>query len=87
MLYGRRSIIFYLHQSCIFYPTGKNARLKRHHSLFPAPCPLFLTRYPRYWLRLMDLYEILHGAGDVVNRRTLKPLLRDNILHDAVYAF
>jgi len=57
MLYGRRSIIFYLHQSCIFYPTGKNARLKRHHSLFPAPCPLFLTRYPRYWLRLMDLYE------------------------------
>jgi len=31
--------------------------------------------------------EILHGAGDVVNRRTLKPLLRDNILNDAVYAF
>jgi predicted nucleotidyltransferase len=31
--------------------------------------------------------EILHGAGDVVNRKTLKPLLRDNILHDAVYAF
>src|ERR1017187_7795904 len=30
--------------------------------------------------------EILHGAGDVVNRRILKPLLRDNILHDAVYA-
>ena len=31
--------------------------------------------------------EILNGAGDVVNRRTLKPLLRDNILHDAVHAF
>jgi predicted nucleotidyltransferase len=31
--------------------------------------------------------EMLHGAGDVVNRRTLKPLLRDNILNDAVYAF
>lgn len=31
--------------------------------------------------------EILHDAGDVVNRRKLKPLLRDNILHDAVYAF
>ncbi len=31
--------------------------------------------------------EILDGAGDVVNRRTLKPLLRDGILRDAVYAF
>jgi hypothetical protein len=31
--------------------------------------------------------EILDGAGDVVNRRTLKPLLREGILHDAVYAF
>jgi predicted nucleotidyltransferase len=31
--------------------------------------------------------EILHGAGDVVNRRTLKPLLRDNILRDAIRAF
>jgi predicted nucleotidyltransferase len=31
--------------------------------------------------------EILNGAGDVVNRRTLKPLLRDNILRDAVHAF
>jgi uncharacterized protein len=25
--------------------------------------------------------------GDVVNRRTLKPLLRGNILHDAIDAF
>ncbi len=31
--------------------------------------------------------EILNGAGDVVNRRTLKPLLRDSILRDAVRAF
>jgi hypothetical protein len=31
--------------------------------------------------------EILNGAGDVVNRRTLKPLLRDSILRDAVNAF
>lgn len=31
--------------------------------------------------------EILNGAGDVVNRRTLKPLLRDSILRDAVSAF
>jgi predicted nucleotidyltransferase len=31
--------------------------------------------------------EILNGAGDVVNRRTLKPLLLDRILHDAVHAF
>lgn len=31
--------------------------------------------------------EILDGAGDVVNRRTLKPLLRDSILRDAVHAF
>jgi predicted nucleotidyltransferase len=31
--------------------------------------------------------QILGGAGDVVNRRTLKPLLRDRILRDAVCAF
>jgi len=31
--------------------------------------------------------EILDGAGNVVNRRTLKPLLRDSILHDAVNVF
>ncbi|MBI3473664.1 MAG: nucleotidyltransferase family protein [Candidatus Solibacter usitatus] len=30
--------------------------------------------------------EILNGADDVVNRRTLKPL-RDSILRDAVHAF
>src|ERR1039457_6385725 len=31
--------------------------------------------------------EILDGAGDVVNRKTLQPLLRDSILRDAVHAF
>jgi predicted nucleotidyltransferase len=31
--------------------------------------------------------ELLNGASDVVNRRTLKPLLRDSILRDAVDAF
>jgi predicted nucleotidyltransferase len=31
--------------------------------------------------------ELLGGASDVVNRKTLKPLLRDNILRDAVDAF
>ena len=31
--------------------------------------------------------ELLSGAGDVVNRRTLKPLHRDSILRDAVHAF
>ena len=31
--------------------------------------------------------EVLHGAGDVVNRRTIKPLLRESILHDAIHVF
>ena len=37
----------------------------------------------------MKLYinELLDYPSDVVNRRTLKPLLRSNILHDAVHAF
>ncbi|HVW77509.1 MAG TPA: nucleotidyltransferase family protein [Alloacidobacterium sp.] len=33
------------------------------------------------------LNEILDGEGDIVNRKTLKPLLRDPILRDAVHAF
>ena len=46
--------------------------------------PLGIFDYAR-----LKLYidEILNSAGDVVNRRTLKPLLRDSILHDAVHAF
>jgi len=35
----------------------------------------------------LHINELLDGAGDVVNRRTLKPLLRDNILRDAIHAF
>lgn len=46
--------------------------------------PLGLFEYAR-----LKIYigEILNGADDVVNRRTLKPLLRDSILRDAVHAF
>ncbi|MBZ5728563.1 MAG: nucleotidyltransferase family protein [Acidobacteriia bacterium] len=46
--------------------------------------PLGIFQYARLKLYIN---EILSGAGDVVNRRTLKPLLRDSILHDAVHAF
>ncbi len=31
--------------------------------------------------------ELLGGSADVVNRKTLKPLLQDAILRDAVHAF
>lgn len=31
--------------------------------------------------------ELLGGSADVVNRKTLKPLLRDSILRDTVNAF
>jgi uncharacterized protein len=46
--------------------------------------PLGIFEYARLKIYIN---EILNGAGDVVNRRTLKPLLRDSILHDAVHAF
>jgi uncharacterized protein len=46
--------------------------------------PIGIFEYVR--LR-MHVAELLGGAGDVVNRRTLKPLLRDSILRDAVNAF
>jgi predicted nucleotidyltransferase len=45
---------------------------------------LGIFEYARLKLYVNDL---LHGAGDVVNRRTLKPLLRDSILRDAIHAF
>jgi predicted nucleotidyltransferase len=32
-------------------------------------------------------HKLLGGASDVVNRRKLKPLLRDNILREAVNVF
>lgn len=31
--------------------------------------------------------ELLQRRSDVVNRRTLRPLLRANILHDTIHAF
>ncbi len=46
--------------------------------------PMGIFEYARVKLHIN---EILDGAGDVVNRRTLKPLLRESILHDAVHAF
>jgi predicted nucleotidyltransferase len=46
--------------------------------------PIGVFEYARLKLYIS---EILHGAVDVVNRRTLKPLLRDSILRDAVHAF
>ena len=46
--------------------------------------PLGIFEYARLKIYIN---EILNGAGDVVNRRTLKPLLRDSILRDAVHAF
>jgi len=46
--------------------------------------PLGVFEYARVQLYIN---EILNGVSDVVNRRTLKPLLRDSILRDAVHAF
>ncbi len=46
--------------------------------------PMGIFEYSR-----LKLYvnELLDGDGDVVNRRTLKPMLRDDILRDAIHAF
>ncbi len=46
--------------------------------------PIGIFEYARLKLYIN---QILNGASDVVNRRTLKPLLRDSILRDAVHAF
>ncbi len=46
--------------------------------------PMGIFEYARLKLYIN---EILNGVGDVVNRRTLKPLLRDSILREAVHAF
>ena len=46
--------------------------------------PMGIFEYARLKLHIN---ELLDGAGDVVNRRTLKPLLRDNILRDAIHVF
>ena len=44
--------------------------------------PLGIFEYARLKIYIN---ELLGGAGDVVNRKTLKPLLRDGILRDAVH--
>src|ERR1700676_4989766 len=46
--------------------------------------PIGVFKYAR-----LKLYidELLGGASEVVNRRKLKPLLRDNILREAVNVF
>ena len=46
--------------------------------------PISVFQYAR-----LKLYidELLGGASDVVNRRKLKPLLRENILREAVNVF
>ena len=46
--------------------------------------PMGIFEYARLKLYVGDL---LDGAGDVVNRKTLKPLLRDAIVREAVDAF
>lgn len=46
--------------------------------------PIGVFQYARLKLYING---ILDGAGDVVNRATLKPLLRDSILRDAINVF
>jgi predicted nucleotidyltransferase len=46
--------------------------------------PMGIFEYARLKLYIN---EVLHGAGDIVNRRTIKPLLRESILHDAIHVF
>ena len=45
--------------------------------------PIGIFQYARLKLYIGELV----GGADVVNRKTLKPLLRDAILHEAVDAF
>jgi predicted nucleotidyltransferase len=46
--------------------------------------PIGVFQYAR-----LELYvgELLGGVAEVVNRRTLKPLLRENIVREAIRAF
>jgi predicted nucleotidyltransferase len=46
--------------------------------------PIGIFQYARLKLYLN---ELLGGAGDIVNRKTIKPLLRDSILCDAINVF
>ncbi len=45
---------------------------------------LNLFEYSRVKLQIS---EMLGGAADVVHRKTLKPLLRENVMRDCVHAF
>lgn len=46
--------------------------------------PMGIFEYARLKLYIN---ELLDGGADVVNLRTIKPLLRNGILNDAVHAF
>jgi len=46
--------------------------------------PIGVFEYARLKLYIT---ELVGGTGDVVNRKTLKPLLRESILRDCVNAF
>ena len=46
--------------------------------------PMGLFEYSRLKLHIA---AILGSSADVVNRRTLKPLLRESILHDVIEVF
>ena len=46
--------------------------------------PMGIFEYSRVKLYIAGLFN---GPSDIVNRRTLKPLLQANILHDTVHAF
>jgi uncharacterized protein len=46
--------------------------------------PIGVSEYARLKLYLA---ELLGGTGDIVNRKTVKPLLRESILRDCVNAF
>lgn len=46
--------------------------------------PMGVFEYARLKLYINELFE---GPSDVVNRRTLKPLLQASILRDTVHAF
>jgi uncharacterized protein len=70
---------------------GSVARRQTHHKseidvlidLDPAK-PIGVFEYARLKL---SINELLGGAGDVVNSRKLKPLLREEILRESVNAF
>ena len=46
--------------------------------------PIGLFEYARIKLYIA---ELLGGSADLVNRKTLKPLLRESILRDTMHAF